>query len=64
MAVIHNAGFQIFQQFPNSPDLAPSDYFLFPKLKERLRGTHFSDDEEMTTFPMALKLLSIDMLNE
>jgi hypothetical protein len=56
---------QVFQQSLHSPDLAASDYFLFPQLKERLRGTHFSDDEEMMTFPMALKLLSIDiMLNE
>jgi histone-lysine N-methyltransferase SETMAR len=49
MAAIHNAGFEIFQQPPYSPDLAPSDYFLSPKLKERLRGTHFSDDEEVMT---------------
>jgi hypothetical protein len=46
MAVIHNAGFEIFQQPPYSPDLAPNDCFLFPisELKERLRGTHFSDE--------------------
>jgi hypothetical protein len=24
-----------------SPDLAPSDFFLFPKIKERLKGRHF-----------------------
>jgi hypothetical protein len=47
LVLFHNSGFKIFQQPLNSPDLAPSDYFLFPKLKERLRGSHFSDDEEM-----------------
>jgi histone-lysine N-methyltransferase SETMAR len=49
MAVLHSAGFEIFQQPPYSPDLSPSDYFLFPKLKERLSGIHFSDDEEVMT---------------
>jgi len=26
-----------------SPDLAPSDFFLFPKIKKILRGRHFDD---------------------
>jgi transposase len=26
-----------------SPDLAPSDFFLFPKIKEVLKGRHFDD---------------------
>jgi len=26
-----------------SPDLAPSDFFLFPKIKEILKGSHFDD---------------------
>jgi len=29
-----------------SPDLVPSDFHLFPKLKEHLKGQHFSCDEE------------------
>ena len=28
-----------------SPDLAPSDFFLFPKLKSNLRGRNFGSDE-------------------
>ena len=28
---------------PYSPDLAPSDFFLFPKLKEHLKGIYFKD---------------------
>ena len=28
---------------PYSPDLAPCDFFLFPKIKSVLKGTHFSD---------------------
>jgi histone-lysine N-methyltransferase SETMAR len=30
---------------PYSPDFAPSDYYLFPKLKGHLRGLRFSSDE-------------------
>jgi len=30
-----------------SPDLAPSDFWLFPKLKETLKGQHFSSDAEV-----------------
>jgi hypothetical protein len=28
---------------PYSPDLSPPDYFLFPKLKMKLKGLHFQD---------------------
>ena len=31
---------------PYSPDLAPSDFFLFPKLKEHLKGVHFNSTDE------------------
>jgi histone-lysine N-methyltransferase SETMAR len=30
---------------PYSPDLAPTDYYRFPKLKKHLRGRRFSSDE-------------------
>ncbi|GFR64926.1 guanylate cyclase [Elysia marginata] len=30
-----------------SPDLAPSDFYLFPKLKEHLRGNHYKRDEDV-----------------
>ena len=32
---------------PCSPDLAPCDFCLFPKLKENLRGYHYETIEEM-----------------
>ena len=32
---------------PYSPDLAPSDFFLFPKMKEHLAGKRFSNDEDL-----------------
>lgn len=33
---------------PYSPDLAPSDYYLFRNLKRHLRGRRFEDDKELT----------------
>jgi histone-lysine N-methyltransferase SETMAR len=32
---------------PYSPDLSLSDYFLFPKLKIKLKGLHFADVAEI-----------------
>ena len=32
---------------PYSPDLAPCDFHLFPKLKEHLKGHRFTSDEEV-----------------
>ena len=32
---------------PYSPDLAPCDFWLFPKLKENLRGCHYETIKEM-----------------
>ena len=30
-----------------SPDLAPSDFHLFPELKSHLGGTHFQTNDEL-----------------
>ena len=37
-------GFQCLDHSPCSPDLAPSDYNLFPGQKSQFRGRHFSSD--------------------
>ena len=37
----------IFEHPPYSPDLAPSDFFPFPKLKELLAGKRFANDEDL-----------------
>jgi len=39
--------FKVVPHPPYSPDLAPSDFWLFPKLKETLKGQHFSSDAEV-----------------
>lgn len=46
---VANLGFESLQHPPYSPDLAPSDFYLFGKLKDKLRGTHFTDDDELKT---------------
>jgi len=40
-------GFQCLDHPPYSPDLALSDYHLFPELKKQLKGRHFSSDAEV-----------------
>ncbi|KAJ4432039.1 hypothetical protein ANN_20653, partial [Periplaneta americana] len=40
-------GWEIFDHPPYSPDLAPSDFHLFTKLKDFLGGTRFGSDEEL-----------------
>jgi len=39
--------FTVVPHSPYSPDLAPSDFWLFPKLKETLKGQKFSLDAEV-----------------
>ena len=39
--------YELLQHSPYSPDLAPSDFWLFPHLKKFLRGKHFSSNEEV-----------------
>jgi len=41
-------GFHCFDHLPYSPNLAPSDYHLFPGLKKKqLKGRHISSDAEV-----------------
>ena len=37
----------IIEQPPYSPDMAPADFFLFPKLKLKLRSTRFQSVEDI-----------------
>ncbi|XP_071092626.1 histone-lysine N-methyltransferase SETMAR-like [Haliotis cracherodii] len=49
VAAVKRNGFKVLPHPPCSPDLAPSDYFLFPNLKKELRRRHFRSDDELTT---------------
>jgi len=37
----------LIRQAPYSPDIAPWDFWLFPKLKMRLKGTRFESREDI-----------------
>lgn len=42
---LSRSGVQLLPHPPYSPDLAPCDYFLFPKVKNNLRGVRFESPE-------------------
>jgi hypothetical protein len=44
----------MLHQTPYSPDLAPCNFFLFPKLKHSLKGTHFQSIEDIQRKMMGL----------
>ena len=44
---LHELGFELLPHPPYSPDLAPSDYFLFTNLKRMLAGKKFNVVEEV-----------------
>jgi transposase len=43
----------VLPQPPYSPDLAPADFFLFPKLKSTLKGRSFESVEAIKTNSLA-----------
>lgn len=47
MAEIQRCGFELLPHPAYSPDLAPSDFHLFPNLKKYLRGVRYSSDDEV-----------------
>ena len=49
MDALERNGYELIPHPAYSPDLAPSDFFLFPNLKKDIRGCHFRSDEEFLT---------------
>ena len=47
MDAVERNGYELIRHPAYSPDLAPSDYFLFPNLKKDIRGRHFRPNEEV-----------------
>ena len=45
MDAVERNGYELIPHPAYSPDLAPSDFFLFPNLKKDIRGLHFRSDE-------------------
>ena len=44
---MHELGFESLPHLPYLPDLAFSDYYLFPNIKKWLCGRHFKSNEEV-----------------
>ena len=49
LEAIRDCKFKLVDHPPYSPDLASSDYHLFPSLKKAIRGKHFGIDDELIT---------------
>uniref|UniRef100_A0A3Q0RHJ7 Mos1 transposase HTH domain-containing protein n=1 Tax=Amphilophus citrinellus TaxID=61819 RepID=A0A3Q0RHJ7_AMPCI len=47
VAAVCDCGFELVDHPPYSPDLAPSDYFLFPNMKKHLAGKQYRTDDEV-----------------
>lgn len=47
MSKIHELGFELLPHAPYSPDLAPSDFSLFPNLKKFHAGKKYASDQEV-----------------
>lgn len=45
--LLHQFDWDVFSHPPYSPDLAPSDFFLFPQLKAHLGGERFRNNAEL-----------------
>ena len=46
MDAVERKGYELIPHPAYSPDLGPSDFFVFPNLKNDTRGYHFRSDEE------------------
>ena len=47
MVAVCDSGFEMVDHPPYSPDLAPSDYFLFPNMKKHLAGKQYQTDDDV-----------------
>lgn len=47
MAKLHQLGYKVLPHPPYSPDIAPSDYYLFSDLKNSLANQRYSNNEEV-----------------
>jgi len=48
MGKLRDLHYELLEHPPYSPHLAPSDFYLFPKLKLFLAGQRFSSNQEAT----------------
>ena len=43
-------GIPVIRQAPYSPDMVPSDFWLFPKIKQQLKGFRFQSQDDIISF--------------
>jgi transposase len=60
-----NKNITVMEHPPYSPDLAPCDFYLFPKIKSVLKGTYFLsvEDVKVQTTEILNSLTENDMQN-
>ena len=49
MDAVERNGYELIPHPAYSPDLTPSNFFLFPNLNKDIRGCHFRPDKEVAT---------------
>ena len=49
MDAVERNGYELIPHPAYSPDLVPSDFFLFPNFKKDILGLHFRSDVEVVT---------------
>jgi len=47
---------------PYSPDLAPCDFFLFPRMKGQIKGKRFADGHEVKKKTLVLNNISTEKI--
>lgn len=59
--LLESWGWELLSQPRYSPDLAPADFYLFPRMKESLRGQRFASEEQVNnSASSALRQLAIN----
>ena len=49
LSTFHNLRYELLRHLPYSPDLAPSDYYLFPLLKKYPKARRYEDQSELAS---------------
>ena len=52
--------YKVLPQAPYSPDLAPADFFFFPKVKDVIAGNLITDSSVRTEWERAVNTLTTD----
>ena len=62
MSKLHKLKYELVRHPPYSPDLAPSDYYLFPNLKKWLGGKRFTSNSDVMDAVSYILRTSINLI--